>query len=212
MSVDLSFTQSPLPTTTAPRAESKPAGFLIGLPIRGTGSEEIWIRTPRWESIKPQELCTLHTVAPVYLLRKIRRISGLTWEELSIAMGVTRRTLHLWDAGQELSQKHLNHLHRVAGLLDRLDRGNPVLMRNHLLKDFEGQNALSMLKEGNYSQVESLLAATPAFPKFIDLPETEARRRRPLGSPLASYRDQSVQIVSGRALKGIKTPKIQTPE
>lgn len=203
----------PFPST-APERASEPIGTIWGIFARGfnvgTGSERIWIQEQRVEVVMAQKVCDETTLAPVYTLRKIRRISGLTWEELSIAMDVSKRTLHLWDAGQALSQKHLKHLHRVAGLMERLDKGNPVHLRNLLLKDLGDQNALTLLKEGQFKQVEMQIAVEKSYPSFSELPEKEFRKRIPRGVSLTVYQeDQKVQIVRGKPLMSIKAPKLR---
>ena len=198
--------------STAPERASEPVGTIWGIFARGfnigTGSERIWIQEQRVEVVIAQKVCAGTSLAPVCTLRRIRRISGLTWEELSTAMDVSKRTLHLWDAGQALSQKHLQHLHRVAGLMERLDKGNPVHLRNLLLKDLGDQNALTLLKEGQFKQVEMQLGTEKAYPSFSELPEKDFRARIPRGVSLASYQeDQKVQIVRGKPLKSVKAPK-----
>lgn len=202
-----------LPGTTASRAP-EPVGRIWGLFSRGlnlgTGSARLCIREQRAEPARAQTICDEKTLAPVYILRRIRRLSGLTWEELSIAMNVSKRSLHLWDSGEAISQRHLKHLHLVAGLMDRLDKGNPVHLRNLLLKDLGGQNALTLLKEGQFALVETQLAPEKASPQFIELPAEEFRKRLPRGVSLVSYQEsQDVRIVQGKALKGMKAPKLR---
>lgn len=196
----------------APEPKGKFLGIIalgaLGISL-GTGSDRVWIRGLRVESAHAEKASAISTLAPVSLLRRIRRISGLTWDELSTAFSVSTRALHNWDAGGLLRQKHLQRLHEVAGLFDRLDRGNPVYLRNLLLKDFGGQNALVMLRAGQLKEVEVLLGAIHSTHAALgELPDTEFRKRIPQGISLASYSsDQSVRVNPGRPLKAIKPPR-----
>lgn len=199
---------------TSPDRDTQSIGMIWGLLDRGfllgTGSQRIVIQEQRPEPALGRTVCDDTGLAPDYLLRKVRKLTGLTWEELSIALNVSKRSLHSWDAGQPLSQKHLAHLHRVAGLVERLAKGNPVHMRYLLLKDLGGQNALTFLREGQYELVERRFASEKAFPVFVELPFDEARKRRPVGVALANYNtsDDSA-AVQGKPLKGIKPPKLR---
>lgn len=178
--------------------------------LLGTGSQKIMIQEQRAEPVQDRMVRDEPGLAPGHVLRRLRRLTGLTWEELSIAMHVSKRSLHLWDAGQPLSQKHLAHLHRVAGLVDRLAKGNPVHMRNLLLKDLGGQNSLTLLREGQYELVERRLTGEKAFPSFTELPPAESRKRVPNGVSLAGYtNDDGSPVVPSRPLKGVKAPRLR---
>lgn len=199
-------------TGYAPEPRGRFLGFIalgaLGISL-GTGSDRVLIRWQRVESAHAEKAPTINMVAPVPLLRRIRRISGLTWAELSTAFSVSTRTLHNWDAGEPLRQKHLKRLHEVAGLFDRLDQGNPVYLRNLLLKDLGGQNALVMLRAGQLKEVEVQLEAirsTHAAPG--ELADSEFRKRIPQGVSLAGYSlDQSVRVIPGKPLKAINPPR-----
>jgi len=200
---------------TAPERPVEPIGNLWGIWARGlyagTGSGRIWIQERRGEPVGAAMVCDETTLAPVYILRRTRRISGLTWEELASAMGVSKRTLHLWDAGQALSQKHLKHLHGVHGVLERLDNGNPVHLRNLLLWDLGGRNALVLLREQQFGQVEVVLKARMSpFPIFAELPAVELRKRIPQGVPLSSFDEHPpLKAMPEKAIKGVKAPRIK---
>ncbi len=56
-------------------------------------------------------------------IAEARRLSGLTWEELSAAMGVTRRTLHLWANGRPIGAANEERLARLLVAVRAVDRG-----------------------------------------------------------------------------------------
>lgn len=195
---------------------ARPIGSFWGSLFRGsrsgTGSASIVICEKRIESYSVSSAHTTQAEpAPVGVLRRVKQISGLTWEELSKALSVSRRTLHNWDAGTEVSQKHLQHLHRLAGVLERLDRGNPVYLRNLLLKDLGGFNGLAMLGRGEFKEAEGLLGVgQPAFQHPFETPYENLRRRLPQGVPIAAYGNEpTVHPLPGKALKGLKLPRLR---
>ena len=198
---------------TSPERPSAPIGRVWGLVLGdlaiGTGSQRIVIQEQRPEPALAREVCNQSMIVPEYVLRRLRMLSGLTWEELSIAMDVSKRALHLWDAGNPLKQKHLAHLHRVSGLVERLASGNPVHLRNLLLKDLGGTNGLTLLRERRYDLVERQLATERAFPVIHELPAGEFRKRLPSGVPISSYLEsETMAPVQSKPLKAIKPPKL----
>jgi hypothetical protein len=206
----------PIVTTTftggtpskTPGSKGKLMGVFLGISL-GTGSEGIWVQERRAEPAASEKVNVESVMVPVSILRRVRSVSGLTWGELSTAMDVSRRTLHHWDSGEGLSQKHLQRLHDLAGLLERVNPGNPVYLRNLLLKDFGGKSALVMLRVGQIKEVEALLRTSKSkYASGPGLSESEFQRRIPQGVAMASYGDdQSVQIVRGKPLKAVKAPK-----
>lgn len=75
-------------------------------------------------------------------VRSLRQRSGLTWEELARIFGVTRRTLHNWSVGGQLSATHARDLARVIALVHDVDTGNPKTTRSSLLAPRENGTTL----------------------------------------------------------------------
>ncbi len=71
------------------------------------------------------------TVAPATAgaIQHLRARSGLTWDEIARAFGVSRRTAHAWASGSKLNQEHSARLSVLARAVDRLDAGSPELTR-----------------------------------------------------------------------------------
>jgi transcriptional regulator with XRE-family HTH domain len=62
-------------------------------------------------------------------IQRLRAQSGLTWDEIGRAFGVSRRTVHAWATGSKLNQEHSARLSVLAQAVDRLDAGSPELTR-----------------------------------------------------------------------------------
>ncbi|WP_432498412.1 hypothetical protein [Kineococcus gypseus] len=56
---------------------------------------------------------------------RIRRETGLTWEQLGRLFGVSRRAVHLWAGGARLNARNEQVVREFAALVDALDAANP---------------------------------------------------------------------------------------
>lgn len=130
---------------------------------------------------------------------ELRRLSGLTWDELAGLMHVSRRSLHHWVSGKPASAEHQTQLQRLLGALRRLDRGDSSRNRNLLLTpDDTGTLLLDLLKAGQYDAAVSAvgqatssrvspsteLSATARASRIPPAPAAlvEAKQDRPRGS------------------------------
>jgi hypothetical protein len=62
-------------------------------------------------------------------IRRLHEVSGLTWDELARAFGVSRRTVHAWANGSKLNQTHSERLSAVARLIDSVATDSPPRTR-----------------------------------------------------------------------------------
>jgi transcriptional regulator with XRE-family HTH domain len=84
-------------------------------------------------------------------VRSFRERSGLSWNELSNALGVSRRTLYNWSIGSSVSAVHAQSLGAFATVLGDLDVGDPKLTRAALLAPQpEGQSAYERFRSERY--------------------------------------------------------------
>ena len=116
-------------------------------------------------------------------LSELRRLSGLTWEQLAKLFNVSRRSLHFWASGQPLSRFNEEQLSRLLGTLQYIDRGSASLNRSLLLKAGDNGNLLfDLLVAGKYEEFKQIAGAgnAPQKPKLGALSEEERRMRMPL--------------------------------
>jgi len=64
---------------------------------------------------------------------ELKRLSGLTWEELATLLSVTRRSLHLWANGTAINTVNEKRLRNVLVTIRELDRGTASENRALLL-------------------------------------------------------------------------------
>ena len=84
---------------------------------------------------------------------EIRRLSGLTWEQLSELFGVSQRTLTHWTNGKPPSDKHERHIRKASYLMHRLYRGSQQTTRDYLLKNDDGESLFVLLAEHQYDRI-----------------------------------------------------------
>ena len=65
------------------------------------------------------------TSATAEAVKRLRARSGLTWDELARAFGVSRRTVHAWATGTRLNQAHAARLSVLSRVVDGLTADNP---------------------------------------------------------------------------------------
>lgn len=82
------------------------------------------------------------------MVRDLQRRSGLTWNELARALGVSRRVVHHWAAGQRPSERHARRIEQLATLISSIGALSPDHTRARLIAPgFDGRSQLSVFEE-----------------------------------------------------------------
>ena len=116
-------------------------------------------------------------------INELRRLSGLTWDQLAKLFNVSRRSLHFWASGQPLSRSNEERLNRLLDAIQYIDRGSANLNRSLLRKPDGNDNPLfDLLIADRYEEFKQLIGTgnAPEEPKLGALSKEEYRRRRPL--------------------------------
>ena len=93
-------------------------------------------------------------------IHEIRRLSGLTWDELADLFAVSRRSLHHWANGKTLTVRHEQQIRKVLTVLRLHTDGSARNLRAWLVSaDSSGLSALDRLKEGAFDTL--MRGATP---------------------------------------------------
>ncbi|MBE9204878.1 XRE family transcriptional regulator [Synechocystis salina LEGE 06099] len=96
-------------------------------------------------------------------LSELRRLSGLTWDQLAKLFNVSRRSLHFWASGQPLSRFNEEHLNRLLGTIRYIDRGSASLNRSLLLRpDSDGNPLLDLLVAAKYEEFKGIVGSNNA--------------------------------------------------
>ena len=90
-------------------------------------------------------------------IAELRRLSGLSWDQLARLFNVSRRALHFWASGKAMAPSNEEHLQRLLGVVRKIDRGSASVNRTALLGVQDGELPLDLLADGKYDRTLTLL-------------------------------------------------------
>lgn len=183
---------------------------LIGCMLAGLGTSTAHAAPPEvgWMSHRSVEQTTagavVLSVQPAgAAIGELRRLSGLTWDQLARIFSVSRRSLHFWASGKPMSPSNEEHLQRVLAVVRKIDRGAPSANRTALLGVREdGSIPFDLLVAGDYERALSLLGpgdARRASPPKLSEEARAARAPRPPEELVGALQDR-IHPTSGRLL------------
>ena len=113
---------------------------------------------------------------------ELRRISGLTWEQLAGLFGVSRRSVHFWASGKPLNATNHERLMRVLDVVRDADRGTARSTRAALLDARGGTSPFEMLADQQFLEAHLALGRgrTRLMPALTPLSEAAQTARKPL--------------------------------
>jgi DNA-binding transcriptional regulator YiaG len=88
---------------------------------------------------------------------ELRRISGLTWEQLAQLFAVSRRSVHFWASGKPLNAENETRLLQVLDIVRTADRGDARSSRSALLDVHDGASAFDLLVGGRFEEARARL-------------------------------------------------------
>lgn len=112
-------------------------------------------------------------------IMELRRLSGMTWEQLAKLFDVSRRTVHFWASGKALNAANEERLYRVLSTIRQIDRGSAQENRDALFTaQRDGVVPIDLLYVDRYSEVVDRLGyARPQRVLLTPLsPEARASR------------------------------------
>jgi transcriptional regulator with XRE-family HTH domain len=105
------------------------------------------------------------------VLAELRRLSGLSWEQLARMLGVSRRALHFWASGKAMARSNEEHLQRVLAVVRTIDRGSTAATRAALLAALDNKsNAVDLLAAREYARVSSAASRLSAAARIARAP------------------------------------------
>lgn len=139
-------------------------------------------------------------------LAELRRISGLTWDQLARLFDVSRRSVHFWASGKPPNAANEERLHRVLDIIRHVDRGTASENRAALLGAVDGVVPLTLLALQRFDEARELLGPSGARRRLqrgdLSAAAKDARRPPP-PAMLVDARDDGVyrDVGRGRAAK-----------
>lgn len=184
-----------------------PFGKLLARPSTTSGYDSLWLLQGTSAGLGGQLSATQIDVPEPQgvVILEIRRLSGLTLEELAQVLKVTRRTLHHWANGKPVTAQNEQRLQRLLGLLRLIDRCESRVNRSLLLEAGEdGILPIDLLREGKFDEVLARIRPGRSIRKSSNSllsPEAQQTRRPPAPVDLLeALQDRPVE--TGRAISG----------
>jgi DNA-binding transcriptional regulator YiaG len=144
-------------------------------------------------------------------VNELRKLSGLTWEQLATLFDVSRRSVHFWASGQPLTSANEDKLNRILDAVEYISRGSASSNRSLLMGIADdGKSYLELLAAGEFDRVKHLLGAgnAPAKPKLGQLsPAAEMSRLPPNPADLVDALQDSIhrEVGKSRAAKSVRS-------
>ena len=164
---------------------------VVGGMLAALGTSTAYSAPPNvWRSQRAAAPTTTGAIVPSAqpagaAIGELRRLSGLTWDQLARMFSVSRRSLHFWASGKPMSPSNEEHLQRALAVLRKIDRGAATANRTALLGVREdGSIPFDLLVNGNYERVVALLGPGDGRRARHPGDERQVRRRGP-----ASHRE-----------------------
>jgi DNA-binding transcriptional regulator YiaG len=158
-------------TTSAGYVASGPRYLIVGQILAGAGTTTV----EDFRAVAPPQTTSGARAAgapsEARALSELRRLSGLSWEQLARILGVTRRTLHFWASGKAMARSNEEHLQRVLAVVRSIDHGATAANRSVLLESLEDRmNAVDLLAVRDYERAASVTARLSAMARASRAP------------------------------------------
>jgi DNA-binding transcriptional regulator YiaG len=133
--------------------------FLLGSPL------EHWCPSTKASAdpIRHVEAVAVETApAASSMVYELRRLSGLSWDQLGRMLGVSRRTVHHWAAGGEIGPKNHERLGNLLAVMRFIDRGAASENRKLLLGPVSsGPTVFELLRNQAFARVREMIGSGP---------------------------------------------------
>jgi DNA-binding transcriptional regulator YiaG len=141
---------------------------------------------------------------------EIRRLSGLTWEQMGVLFQVSRRSVHFWASGKSMNAANEERLMRVLQVIRDSYRGSAQSTRTALVTPVDGVVPFDLLAKERFDEARRLLVSgtggTMTSARVALSPAAE-RTRRPLRpSEIVDASHESVHREVGRG-RGVRTAR-----
>jgi len=169
--------------TTPGLSRTPPRILIIGLIAVGTGTAALPQTADAYAPSPAMQIQTSsgHLVAPLPHqtatdVNCLKRISGLTWDQLARMLSTSRRSVHAWASGTTMAAKNQEAVARALSTISTISRGSGTSTQAALMSPLgDGRLVLDLIADGQYDAAVEAATATAAqtvefaTPKASDL-------------------------------------------
>jgi len=149
-------------------------------------SAEIVGTVSDWTTAGPVELAAIRSLARETALDAIsipttaesvqylHDISGLTWDQVSKLLGVSRRAVHMWAAGGAMSSGHEVILRRITAIMEELQVASPSERRAAILAPRQSGQSIYDRLRAERARGDRITGAPFSFEQLIGEPDETA--------------------------------------
>jgi len=94
-------------------------------------------------------------------LAELKRLTGVSWDNLAGLLGCTRQALHRWSLGGAISGGNRDHLAKLHATVKFIDRGNAEENRALLDTAYGGMTFSELLSQGHFEDVRAAAGPGP---------------------------------------------------
>lgn len=144
-----------------------------------------------------------------HAISEIRRISGLTWEQMGQLFGVSRRSVHFWASGKPLNATNETRLMRALDVIRQVDRGDARSTRAALFQTIDSITPFDLLVSERFEEAQKLLGKGLGRGMIarteLSIASKSARQPLPLGELAEALHDRVHRDVGkGRAARTVR--------
>jgi transcriptional regulator with XRE-family HTH domain len=163
--------QSPLPRELSDWSTSTVQLDLRALLLATATTPSVWVE------VVPAVMPTVQEA-----LEQVKRLAGLTWEQVARLLGVHRRSVHNWLRGSPLASEHEERLYEVLDAVKLAAEGRSAHETRAWIRDrSRGSSVVDLLMVGHFPEARAV-AQGAAIGTAVKITPTlgEAPRRGPL--------------------------------
>ncbi len=200
-------TATPIPDVVAPFSNSQTYALSLGNAVRIFELRK-YLSSSSADQARVSIVVskTENKQTPSESIQEIRRLTGITYLQISEIFGVSSRAVYDWLAGKPIASAHHQRIGEVNAVLRFIDRGAATENKNLIFNDSgNGVTYFELLKEGAYSKVTQDLGEGMERASFDNVLSVEAEKHnvpRHFGSSFEGSVDaDESEIVPIRAIK-----------
>ena len=97
-------------------------------------------------------------------LAEVKRLTGVSWDNLAGLLGCTRQALHRWSLGESISEGNRDRLAKLHATVKFIDRGDAEENRALLDMACGGMTVSELLSHGRFEDVRAAAGRGPGRP------------------------------------------------